>query len=46
MTITSVDKSTNIVWHNATITRDLREKQNKHKGAVLWFTGHYLSFSG
>lgn len=37
-------KSTNIVWHNATITRELREKQNRHKGAVLWFTG--LSGSG
>ncbi|WP_260293038.1 adenylyl-sulfate kinase [Sedimenticola hydrogenitrophicus] len=37
-------KSTNIVWHNATITRELREKQNGHKGAVLWFTG--LSGSG
>jgi len=38
------NKSTNIVWHNATITRDLREQQNNHKGAVLWFTG--LSGSG
>ncbi|WP_428623307.1 adenylyl-sulfate kinase [Sedimenticola sp.] len=39
-----MSKSTNIVWHNATITRELREKQNGHKGAVLWFTG--LSGSG
>jgi len=38
------EKSTNVVWHNATITRELREKQNAHKGAVLWFTG--LSGSG
>lgn len=37
-------KSTNIVWHKPTITRELREKQNQHKGAVLWFTG--LSGSG
>ena len=34
----------NIVWHNLTITRDLRSKQNKHKSVVIWFTG--LSGSG
>jgi adenylylsulfate kinase len=33
------DKSTNVVWHHATITRDKREKQNGHKGVILWFTG-------
>lgn len=33
------EKSTNVVWHNATVTRDRREKLNKHKGAVFWFTG-------
>ncbi|HEC16307.1 MAG TPA: adenylyl-sulfate kinase [Sedimenticola sp.] len=38
------EKSTNIVWHHATITRELREKLNNHKGAILWFTG--LSGSG
>jgi len=38
------DKSTNVVWHHATITRELREQQNGHKSAVLWFTG--LSGSG
>jgi len=32
-------KSTNTVWHNATVTRDRREKLNGHKGAVIWFTG-------
>lgn len=42
--MSSSNKSTNVVWHNATITRELREEQNKHKGAVLWFTG--LSGSG
>lgn len=31
--------SSNTVWHNATVTRDRREKINKHKGAVVWFTG-------
>lgn len=34
----------NIVWHNATVTRSRREKLNKHKSFVLWFTG--LSGSG
>jgi adenylylsulfate kinase len=32
-------KSTNVVWHQATITRDHREAQNGHRSAVLWFTG-------
>jgi adenylylsulfate kinase len=31
--------STNIVWHNATVTRVRREAQNNHRGAILWFTG-------
>lgn len=31
--------SSNVVWHNATVTRDRREKLNQHKGAVFWFTG-------
>lgn len=44
MSTQTTPKNTNIVWHNATITRELREKQNQHKGAVLWFTG--LSGSG
>ena len=29
----------NIVWHNATVTRQRREAQNKHRGAIIWFTG-------
>jgi adenylylsulfate kinase len=37
-------KSTNTVWHNATVTRDRRAKLNQHKSVVLWFTG--LSGSG
>jgi len=37
-------KSTNTVWHNATVTRERREHQNRHKSAILWFTG--LSGSG
>ena len=34
----------NIVWHKQSVTRDLREKANGHKGCVLWYTG--LSGSG
>lgn len=37
-------KNSNIIWHHATVTRELRELQNKHKSIVLWFTG--LSGSG
>ena len=32
-------KSSNVVWHHATVTRDRRQLLNKHKGAVFWFTG-------
>jgi adenylylsulfate kinase len=32
-------KSSNVVWHNATVTRERRQKQNKHKSVILWFTG-------
>ena len=34
----------NIVWHNATVTRQRRNEQNNHKSVVIWFTG--LSGSG
>ncbi|MES9938121.1 MAG: adenylyl-sulfate kinase [Sedimenticola sp.] len=37
-------KNNNVVWHQATVTRAHREKQNGHRSAVLWFTG--LSGSG
>ena len=40
----SSKKSTNVVWHHATITREHRQQLNGHKSAVLWFTG--LSGSG
>lgn len=36
---TPLDKSTNTVWHNATVTRKRREQKNQHKSVVLWFTG-------
>lgn len=37
-------KSSNTVWHHATVTRSRREQINGHKGGVIWFTG--LSGSG
>ena len=37
-------KSTNTVWHKATITRSDREILHDHKSVILWFTG--LSGSG
>jgi adenylylsulfate kinase len=37
-------KSTNVIWHQPTITRELRQAQNRHKSTVIWFTG--LSGSG
>jgi adenylylsulfate kinase len=32
-------KSTNTVWHHATVTRSDREALHKHKSVILWFTG-------
>ncbi len=29
----------NIVWHNATITKEDRHRKNSHKSAILWYTG-------
>ncbi len=37
-------KSSDTVWHEATITRPRREQRNGHKGAIIWLTG--LSGSG
>ena len=42
--MTKSTKSSNTVWHHATVTRDRREQQNGHRGVILWFTG--LSGSG
>jgi adenylylsulfate kinase len=36
--------SSNVVKHRATVTRSRREKLNKHKSVIIWFTG--LSGSG
>jgi len=37
-------KSSNIIYHQASITRQRRNKLNNHRSIVLWFTG--LSGSG
>ncbi len=37
-------KSTNIVWHQASVDREARFQSRGHKSAILWFTG--LSGSG
>ncbi len=37
-------KSSDTIWHHASVTRERREKQNGHKSVLLWFTG--LSGSG
>ena len=34
----------NITWHSANVSREMREKQNRHKSVIVWFTG--LSSSG
>jgi len=38
------DKTENVVWHSATVTRERRRQLNGHQSFVLWFTG--LSGSG
>ena len=37
-------KRSNIIYHQASVTRDKRNNLHKHKSVVLWFTG--LSGSG
>ena len=32
-------KSSNVTWHDTGITKHDREKQNRHKGVVIWLTG-------
>ncbi len=39
-----MNKSSNTVWHHATVTRDRRQQLNGHRSAAIWFTG--LSGSG
>jgi adenylylsulfate kinase len=37
--MTENSKSTNVVWHQATVTRKRRELKNNHTGGLFWFTG-------
>jgi adenylylsulfate kinase len=39
-----MSKSTNTIWHHATVSRADRERLHQHKSVILWFTG--LSGSG
>lgn len=39
-----MNKSSDTVWHHATVTRARREQINGHKSVIVWFTG--LSGSG
>lgn len=32
-------KSSNVVWHHASVTRARREARNGHRSVILWFTG-------
>jgi adenylylsulfate kinase len=42
--MTTQSKSSNVVWHQSVVTRERRQQLNKHRSALLWFTG--LSGSG
>ena len=33
------NKSSNVVWHHASVTRERRAVLNGHRSVVLWFTG-------
>ena len=37
--MSSSPSSSDVVWHHATVTRERRQQQNKHKSVILWFTG-------
>ncbi len=39
-----MSNDTNVTWHEASVSREMREKKNAHRGCVIWFTG--LSGSG
>jgi adenylylsulfate kinase len=40
----TMSNETNVTWHEQSVSRDMRENKNGHKGCVIWFTG--LSGSG
>jgi adenylylsulfate kinase len=37
--MTTSYKSSNTVWHHATVTRQRRAELNRHQSILLWFTG-------
>ena len=37
--VDTAEKSSNTVWHQATVSREDRERLNSHGSATLWFTG-------
>ena len=39
-----MSNDTNLTWHEQSVSREVRENKNGHKGCVIWFTG--LSGSG
>jgi adenylylsulfate kinase len=39
-----VENDTNVVWHEHSVSREMREARHGHKGCVIWLTG--LSGSG
>ncbi len=39
-----MSNDTNVTWHEHSVSREMRENKNGHKGCVIWFTG--LSGSG
>ena len=39
-----MSNDTNVTWHETSVSREMREKKNAHRGCVIWFTG--LSGSG
>lgn len=38
------NNETNVTWHERSVSREVRESKNGHKGCIIWFTG--LSGSG
>lgn len=39
-----MSNETNVTWHEHSVSREMRENNNGHRGCVIWFTG--LSGSG
>jgi adenylylsulfate kinase len=35
----TLNANPNLIWHQATVTRQRRQELNKHNAVILWFTG-------